>query len=224
MLEHAFRLGLDLVYREQLDFLTKLKWPSLTYENVPWALHTPRCTLQNWSLAGLLPDSLSSSAVMVGQVTNNVDTDLDRRSVTSWDVESAREDGELPTTLPVATLPVDSPVAVSSEQPPHFEHSRSLALISKNVTPSKMVKTHSFSKYDDDLELVLDSESDTEMQVDEQNDNKESVVTKPWEDYAAREFDFVLSRIYGNDRIIKLNAKVKYNFSSFPLLLAVYFT
>ncbi|KAJ8505625.1 hypothetical protein OPV22_006511 [Ensete ventricosum] len=195
---------------EQLDSLMKLKWPLLACENVPWALHTPLCTLQSWSPAGLIPDS-SFSAGMVGQATNFVDMDLDRRSVTSWEVESAREDGELPTALPVATMSVNSSLGLPNESFQHAEYSRSLALISKNVTPTKMVKTRSFSKYEDELELILDSESEREEQacVDQLTENVTSIVCKPWEDHAAREFDLVLSKTCGNDRTVKLNAKVK---------------
>lgn len=222
-MEHVFRFGFDLVYREQLDSLMKLKWPLLACENVPWALHTPLCTLQSWSPAGLILDS-SFSAGMVGEATNFVDMDLDRRSVTSWEVESAREDGELPTALPVATMSVNSSLGLPNESFQHAEHSRSLALISKNVTPTKMVKTRSFSKYEDELELIFDSESDLEEQacVDQLTENMTSIVCKPWEDHAAREFDLVLSRTCGNDRIIKLNAKVNHQFSfSFCTLFIV---
>ncbi|RWW29235.1 hypothetical protein GW17_00006254, partial [Ensete ventricosum] len=212
--------GLELPHQvqlmEQLDSLMKLKWPLLACENVPWALHTPLCTLQSWSPAGLIPDS-SFSAGMVGQATNFVDMDLDRRSVTSWEVESAREDGELPTALPVATMSVNSSLGLPNESFQHAEYSRSLALISKNVTPTKMVKTRSFSKYEDELELILDSESEREEQacVDQLTENMTSIVCKPWEDHAAREFDLVLSKTCGNDRTVKLNAKVNPQFSLF---------
>lgn len=204
-----FRFGFDLVYREQLDSLAKLKWPSLIYENVPWALHTPLCTLQKWSPAGLIPDS-SFSVSIAGHATNNVDLDMDRRSVTSWEVESAREDGELPTALPVATMPVDAPVSLSSEPLQLVDRSRSLALMSKNVTPMSMVQTRSFSKYEDELELVLDSDSEVEEQTysNHLNDNASSVVSKPWEDSAAKEFDLIFGRNHGKDSVVKLNVKV----------------
>ncbi|KAG6509070.1 THO complex subunit 5A-like [Zingiber officinale] len=195
---------------EQLDSLAKLKWPLLIYDNVPWASHTPVCTLQKWLPAGLIPDSSFSTSI-AGQATNNVDLDMDRRSVTSWEVENAREDGELPTALPVATMPVDAPVSLSSEPLQLVDRSRSLALMSKNVTPVSMIKTRSFSKYEDELELVLDSDSEAEEQAysNHLNENASSVVSNPWEDSAAKEFDFILGRNHGKDSVVKLNTKVK---------------
>lgn len=196
-------------YREQLDSLMKLRWPLLAYGDIPWALHDPLCNLQNWSSSELIPDSSSFSAVVVGQVAHVIDLDLDQRSVTSWEVESAREDGELPTVLPAANLPDDSKVTMAKGSSEHVEHSRSLALITKSVTPSKKVKSRMLRKSEDDLEFMLDSDSDIVEQtcIDQEIENVR-VVGKPWEDHAAKEFTLVLTRTYENERIAKLNAKV----------------
>ncbi|XP_010943078.2 THO complex subunit 5A [Elaeis guineensis] len=201
---------------EQLDSLMKLRWPLLAYGDIPWALHDPLCTLQNCSSSELIPDSSSFSAVVVGQVAHVIDLDLDRRSVTSWEVESAREDGELPTALPAANSPDDSKVTMANGSSEHVEHSRSLALITKSVTPSKKVKSRVLRKSEDDLELILDSDSELEEHtcIDQEIENVR--VGKPWEDHAAKEFTLILTRTYENERNAKLNAKVKIS-TEYPL-------
>lgn len=62
--------------------------------------------MQSWLPVGFVPASLLTG--MVGQSALSLHRDLERRSVTSWEIESAREDGELPTTVPDAKLSDDS--------------------------------------------------------------------------------------------------------------------
>ncbi|KAJ0984521.1 hypothetical protein J5N97_002877 [Dioscorea zingiberensis] len=195
---------------EQLSALRKLKWPVIAYKNVPWALHTPLCTLHQWSPA-VITDG--SSSAVAEQVVDPAGLDMDRRSVVAWDeVEGAREDGELPLAVTVVSS-AEKPKAASSTGFSELEHSRSFTLLSKNLTPSKKIKKqHSLlHKDEDDLELLIDSESDVDEQVypDQETESLKTVGGKPWEDHAAREFHLLLTRMDKSEQIVKLEAKVK---------------
>jgi len=197
--------NLLLTYREQLDSLSKLKMPQLMDGNVPWASHTPSCTLQHWSAVGVI-----LTVIPAEKVANSVGHDRERRSVTPWEeTESAREDGELPVAPPAPTSSED-PRKTTSNGFSELEHSRGLALITKSLTPTKQLKSQTFSKYDDDSELMLDSESDLEEQtcLDSEPEDASMDIEKPWEDHATREFHLVLSKRDRNDCNIKLEAKV----------------
>ncbi|PKU79903.1 hypothetical protein MA16_Dca012091 [Dendrobium catenatum] len=194
-------------YREQLNFLVKLKWPLLDNENVPWALHTPLCNLQQWLPVRPVVDS-SVSAVTAEKLVGSVGHELDRRSVPPSEIESAREDGELPMALPATVFPDDSSTKISNVSS-DLESSRSLTLISKNITPPKMVKSSSFGRHEDDLDLILDMESDVEEKVCiESETDIVGATEKPWVDHAAREFHLVLCRKDGNEQMLKLEATV----------------
>lgn len=177
-------------------------------DNVPWAKHTPSCTLQHWSLAGLLLDSSS----VAERSANSVGRDLERRSLTPWDeTEGTREDGEL-LVAPAAAILSEDPIKTPSNGFSELDHSRGLALITKSITPTKKVKSQNFSKHDDDSELMLDSESDEEAQtcLDSDTEDVNMTTEKPWKDHAVREFNLVLSSKYRNDSVIKLEAKVTF--------------
>lgn len=198
----------------QLDSLIKLKWPPLAYENTPWALHTPLCTLNSWSLAGTFPNSSSlvAAAAATGVATVSVDHDLDKRSVTSLEeVESTREDGELPLALPVASKSDDSLITLSNGASNLIEHSRSLSLISKSITHPKKIFSRSFSMSEDNPEIMLDSESETEEQTCTELDTEDAscIVEKPWKEHGSKEFSLILSKIFGSGQAMKLEAKVK---------------
>ncbi|PKA65642.1 hypothetical protein AXF42_Ash013056 [Apostasia shenzhenica] len=190
---------------EQLNSLVKLKWPSLEYENVPWALHIPVCSLQHWSLVGPIADS-SLSVITPEKIVDLVDHELDRRSVTPWEIESTREDGELPMALPATAVADDS--KKSSSLSPDLDRSTNLTLISKNMAPPKLVKSLSLIRQEDDLDLILDIESDMELCIEPETEIAD-VIEKPWLDHAAREFHLVLNRKDGSDQTLKLEAKVK---------------
>ncbi|XP_058097167.1 THO complex subunit 5A [Magnolia sinica] len=203
---------------EQLDSLTKLKWPPLIYENVPWGLHTASCTLQSWLSVGSTPIQASSSlsAVATEKIPNSLELDMDGRSAAfREDVESAREDGELPIVLQAPTLLNDS--KLSSSRGSDLEHSRHLALISKSMMPGNKGRSMSFKKPEDNMDLILDSESDLEelVFVERETENAAStggheMVGNSWEDYAVREFCLVLSKkTERNERHINLEAKIK---------------
>ncbi|XP_043709413.1 THO complex subunit 5B-like [Telopea speciosissima] len=205
----------------QLDFLMKLKWPPLTYENVPWASHNPLCNLQSWSSVGPSPHQVSSlPAVALEQVAEPLDLDTEGRSGTlREEMESAREDGELPAVVQVPTIINDTklpdaktPVSKVTD----VEHSRRLILLSKSVVPTfKKTKSLSFQKIDEDLELTLDDESDLDeaSQFEREPESAANIGCHKmvsWEDYGVKEFCLVLNRKIGKtERAINLEAKVK---------------
>ncbi|GAB2293773.1 hypothetical protein Dimus_027987 [Dionaea muscipula] len=213
------RVKAHLALVEQLDQLMKLKWPSLTSESVPWALHQPLCSLHSWSAVGPSSDvsmSLLGTNMVQGEDSSNVNL-MDVRSDTSKEVaEFVREDGELPTLLPALTAASNHhnlPVKEGSD----LDHSRGLALMSKTTgSPYKVVKTQSFRRLDEDSDLMLDSESDldepnkVEAEAEKAAADTDTTDGKSWVDYKAWEFSLVLTRKMGeNVGDVKLEAKVK---------------
>lgn len=202
-----------MAYREQLDSLAKRKLPPLLYKNVPWVLHTPSCTLQSWSSIGPTPnEASSSSAIAAEQVPNSLEPNNDVRSgALRENVESIQEDGELPVVVhaPTVTNYFQSPPKGSD-----LEHSRRLALISKSMVPSKMGRSPSSKKIEDNSELILDSESDLDEPActDQETDyatRYNGKAGKLWGDHAVREFRLVLNRrMDGSVKIMNLEAKV----------------
>lgn len=208
-----------LDYREQLDSLMKLKWPTVNYKSVPWALHTPLCNFSGWSSVG---SSLNlAPAVPVTskeQVQETADIDMDGKSGTvREEVENAREDGELPSLVPVASV-VNEAKSIPSKDS-ELEHSIRLTLISKSIlTPTGKTKSLSFRKHDDDSDLILDSDGDLDepaiMEPEAEHIGSDGCYVmeeNSWVDYGAREFSLVLTRkVDTNDRNVKLEAKVAY--------------
>ncbi|KAJ4966665.1 hypothetical protein NE237_018514 [Protea cynaroides] len=206
---------------EQLDFLMKLKWPPLTYENIPWASHNPLCTLQSWSSVGPSPLHVSSlSAVALEQVAEPLDLDTEGRSGTPReDMENAREDGELPAVVQVPTIitgtklpDAETPVSKVTD----VEHSRRVVLLSKSIVPTfNKTKSLSFRKNGEDSELLLDYDSDLDeaAQFEPGPDSAANIECHKmfsWEDYGVKEFCLVLNReIDKNERTINLEAQVK---------------
>ncbi|XP_068641219.1 THO complex subunit 5A-like isoform X2 [Aristolochia californica] len=207
----------QMALAEQLESLAKLKWPTLSYENVPWASHTPLCTIQSWVAGGTDLSQVSSiSAVPSEQVPETKDTEMDGPS------ENVQEDGELPTVsqAPIV-LNVNKPSPLSKG--PSLEHSRRLALISKSVVPSTPGKSSLSYKKNEDLDIILDGESDIDdVSYPEEMENDASlgifeIANKSWEEYAVREFRLVLSRkLEGNGRNLNLEVKIKIS-AEYPL-------
>nr|XP_023891239.1 THO complex subunit 5A-like [Quercus suber]POE62146.1 tho complex subunit 5b [Quercus suber] len=201
----------------QLDLLTKLKWPALTCQSVPWALHDPLCNLHGWSPVGPPPiQALSLPVIDTDQVQEPIDDDMIGRPVTSKEeLESAREDGELPLLLPSA---VTSDVKLNRSKGSNLEHSRQLTLITKSlVPPFTKAKSQSFKKFDEDSDLMLDTDSDQDgpayIEVEGENSafaQYNEMGEKLWVDFGVREFCLVLTRNMDTDkRIWKLEAKIK---------------
>ncbi|EFH39976.1 hypothetical protein ARALYDRAFT_494728 [Arabidopsis lyrata subsp. lyrata] len=199
-----------LALAEQLDLLMKHELPVVNCEDAPWALHKVLCALDSW-LHIRSSDSKSCSLTLnsVEQVPEPMEIDVDGRSVSGKeDLESIREDGELPSLVTAAASLTSSnhtPSKVSNQA-----RSRQLALMTKNLdSPISKGKSPSFKKYEDDLDLVLDDsevdEPPTEAHVEalcpEKADNS-------WVDYGVREFALVLSRKIDGGKLWKLEATV----------------
>lgn len=206
----------QLALAEQLSSLMKLKWPTLSYENVPWALHTPSCGLQSWSPVVSTPQVVSSSAVLaMEQVADPLDVVMDGRSSRSkQEIESATEDGELPSIVQVPNQMngVKTPPPKKSD----LEHSKHLVLISKSITPTiNKSKSPGIRRHDENTELMLDSDSepDERTPIEQDTDNIENIGWNEiggntWEDYGVREFILVLTRRMDKERTITLKAKI----------------
>ncbi|KAJ1281171.1 hypothetical protein BS78_04G287400 [Paspalum vaginatum] len=195
----------------QLDYLTKLKWPRIEHSNAPWASRSPLCSLHSWSLTGSFPEPLSRSSLMVSGAASSVDSDVER-SVTNWEeTEGTREDGELPVVDPSKKDPSGSTILHSEVSPEIRSHSRGLSLISKSATPSKLSISHSFGRNEDDLDLLMYSDSELEDQpcILEETEKSSLIVDNSWEDYASKEFTMVLSKTMKNGPKVMLEAKVK---------------
>uniref|UniRef100_A0A2P2KEJ6 THO complex subunit 5B n=1 Tax=Rhizophora mucronata TaxID=61149 RepID=A0A2P2KEJ6_RHIMU len=227
------RTTAQLALTEQLDSLGKLKWPSLNCKSVPWALHSPLCYLHSWSPAGPCPSQPSAEPVSdTDQVAKAIDVDMDgRHGISKEESEGAREDGELPSLVPVASVANDFKL-----QPPskvsNVEHSRDLALISKiMISPVNKMKSQSFKKYDEDSDLLLDIDSDHDELANVEPDVENAIYFQSsemaknlWVDYGAKDYSIVLTRKMDSDeKIVKMEAKIKISME-YPLrppLLAV---
>ncbi|KAF6143996.1 hypothetical protein GIB67_017604 [Kingdonia uniflora] len=206
---------------EQLDSLSRLKWPTLGYEKIPWAFHTASCDLHSW-LEMLLPNEGLSIPVAVEQAADLMDLDIDGRSSRSKEeIESAREDGELPSGIPVPVVVTEAnvpPPKISTD----LDHSRQLTLISKSmISPMNKGRSLSFRKHDDDSELLIDSESDVDEPIPTEEEPEyaasHAMVDKSWENYGVKEFIMALSKSAdGSGGIVNLEAKIKIS-KEYPL-------
>ncbi|TVU28635.1 hypothetical protein EJB05_20159 [Eragrostis curvula] len=199
----------------QLDYLTKLRWPRIEPKNTPGASRNPLCSLHSWSLTGSFPEPSHRLSLMVSGAASSAESDIERRSVTHWgETESTREDGELPVVVAAENELNGSAVldSVDSEMSPEVRsHSRGLSLISKSATPSKLSISHSFGRYEDDVDLLMYSDSELEDQpcIHEETEKCSVSIDRSWEDYATREFTMVLSKSIKNGPKVMLEAKVK---------------
>ncbi|XP_047320018.1 THO complex subunit 5B isoform X2 [Impatiens glandulifera] len=200
----------QIALAEQLDLLLKLKWPNLACKDVPWALHAPLCSIVGWSPVRS-PDSHERSPAIAdieqAQTTSEVSTEK-RSGNGKEEMESVREDGELPSLIPV----VSSEVEITPSKISELEHIKQMSLISKNmVSPINMAKSQSFKKNEDDIDLIMDSDSDIEgpALVNQETEKMPAAVGNSWVQYGMREYCLVLSRITDKDKTnVKLEAKV----------------
>ncbi|XP_051192497.1 THO complex subunit 5A isoform X2 [Lolium perenne] len=196
----------------QLNYLTKLKWPQIEHQNTPWASRTPLCNLHSWSLTGFFPEPSACSALMVSEPAGSVDSDTERRSVTNWqETEGIAEDGELPLVVAAEHTSSGSIMSHSEVSPEVRNHSRGLSLITKSATPSKLSISHSFGRNEDDLDFLMDSDTELEELACADQETVQGTITidKSWEDYASREFTMVLSKTLTNGPKVMLEAKIK---------------
>uniref|UniRef100_A0A7N0TQ76 THO complex subunit 5 n=1 Tax=Kalanchoe fedtschenkoi TaxID=63787 RepID=A0A7N0TQ76_KALFE len=197
----------QLALQEQLDSLLKLQWPPLMCENAPWALQAHSCDIQSCSHI----DSFSSVTSIASEQTSGApEKDANGKIDNSKDeVEGAREDGELPSLVPV--------VNVSSDLKANFDHGKRVALISKAVpSPMNKSKSQSFKKLDEDPDLMLESDGEydepakNDAQADDLADSSCSVINaKPWENYGVAEFSLVMmKKIESSKTNTKLEARI----------------
>ncbi|WVZ73500.1 hypothetical protein U9M48_021799 [Paspalum notatum var. saurae] len=149
--------------------------------------------------------------LMVSGAASSVDSDVER-SITNWEeTEGTREDGELPVVVPSENEPSGSTILHSEVSPEIRSHSRGLSLISKSSTPSKLSISHSFGRNEDDLDLLMysDSESEDLPCILEETEKSSPIIDKSWENYASKEFTMVLSKTMKNGPKVMLEAKVK---------------
>lgn len=212
-----------LDYRDQLDSLTKLKWPSLTCESVPWALHTPLCNLDGWVPMGPAANQPASSPVVGAGQGQEPNVGADGRSgTTKEDLETVREDGELPSLIAAASVASDAKLNASKES---NVDSRQLTLISKSIiSPISKAKSLSFKKHEDDTDFMLDDDSDadepvrTELETDDVAYLTDARTENSWLYYGVREYCLVLTRKMGaKEPSVKLEAKVSGFLSFFSL-------
>ncbi|XP_073122617.1 THO complex subunit 5B isoform X2 [Henckelia pumila] len=215
----------QLALKDLLGSLTKRNWPTLTCENVPWASHTPRCNLHGWlSLAFACDNNTSLPVTDMGHGERPASFDEDSKSALSKEeMETTTEDGELPSLFPVATG-VNN-VKLTPSKGNEVEHSRKLGYISKSIiSPMSKGKSPSFKKYEEDIDLMVESENelDEPVQVEEVSDDASplgalGMVKNSWADCGVQEYSLVLMRKLDNgSENMKLEAKIKIS-SEYPL-------
>ncbi|KAK6256582.1 hypothetical protein QUC31_000041 [Theobroma cacao] len=206
----------ELALVEQLDSLMKLKWPSLNCKSVPWALHTPLCSLHSWSSVGPKVNETSSEPVPDREpVQEHMDVDMDGRSgMSKEELEGLREDGELPSLLSAPSVKNDAKLTMLKGS--SLNHSKQLALISKNIlSPVSKGKSPSFKKHDDESDFMLETDSDLDEPAETETENTASsqcyeIAEKAWVDYGIKEFVLLLTRkMDTSGQNMKLEAKVK---------------
>ncbi|CAN4092697.1 unnamed protein product [Withania somnifera] len=212
----------QLALKEQLDSLMNLNWPVLAGRNVPWASHEPCCSLHAWMPLGSSPSQVSSLAITdTEQVQCPSEAMVDGKSASSKEeIESTREDGELPSLVPVISI---NDTNVTPSKRTDFDHSMKLTFISKSTSsPMTKGKSPSFKKYGDDTDLILesDSEMDDIVQIELDSSNTPvcaGVSDKSWLDYKVQEYCLVLTRKMDNkERNMKLESKIKIS-KEYPL-------
>ncbi|XP_057428518.1 THO complex subunit 5A [Lotus japonicus] len=195
----------QLALLEQLESLKKLKWPLLSCKSVPWALHTPLCNLDGWSPVRALPVPNEASSMAIIEIEKHTQEPMDvdvieRSGATKEELESLREDGELPTLLPNTSK---------------FDRSKQVSLISKSP-PLNKARSQSFKKVDDNSDFLLDTESDFDepAHIEQEHENISSDYcarkSVSWIDSGVKEFVLVLSRkTNAVERNVNLEAKIK---------------
>ncbi|KZV54577.1 THO complex subunit 5 [Dorcoceras hygrometricum] len=215
----------QLALEELLGSLTKRNWPTLTCENVPWASHNPRCNLHGWLALSFACDNNTSLPVTdMGRGERPAGFDEDCKAALSKDeMEITTEDGELPSLLPIATGVKN--VKLTPLKGNEVEHSRKLSFISKSIiSPLSKGKLPSFKKYEEDIDLMVESENeyDEPVQVEDVSDDAsplggQGMVKNHGTDYGVQEYSLVLMRKLDNgNENMKLEAKIKIS-AEYPL-------
>ncbi|KAL3514529.1 hypothetical protein ACH5RR_027246 [Cinchona calisaya] len=200
----------QLALVEQLDLLVKFNWPSLTTRSVPWASYSPQCSLHGWSLIGSSPNQtpLSTSDVEQIQVPES-ETD-GKSDVPKQAVETLQEDGELPSLALITAVAND--VKLTPSKGSDLDLSRRLPLISKSMlSPANKGKSPSFKRHDEDVDLILESESELdEPAVIEPDIDNADMIDNSWADSGVQEYRLsFIRKISNSEKNFKLEAKIK---------------
>ncbi|KAL4196681.1 hypothetical protein AMTRI_Chr04g247400 [Amborella trichopoda] len=213
------RMKAQLVLSEQLDLLAQHKWPPLTYEDVPWALHSPLCALSSWLPVDLTPEGDSSVSTVGGeQLLESLETENDGKSGTlKEELESTREDGELPLLI-IQGSTLSNEIKLPIHKVSNLEHSQDLNFISKSNMPSKgkPQTPRKLGALEEYSEVILEDETDEDMPAYDSETEDASGVgchkkdKKSWKDSATREFILVLSyQMNSDEKKVNLEARVK---------------
>ncbi|XP_027094181.2 THO complex subunit 5B-like [Coffea arabica] len=207
----------QLALAEQLDSLVKSKWPALTCGSVPWASHSPQCSLHDWSLIGSSPNHTPSLPVSDVEQVQGPDAEIGGKSgVSNRVVENLQEDGELPSLMSITAVINDVKLTPSKDS--DLDLPRRLPLISKSIlSPANKGKSPSFKRHDEDIDLILDSESelDEPAVVEPETDNAPvsraiDMVESSWADCGIQVYRLTLLRTLNNgQKNFKLEAKIK---------------
>ncbi|CAN6478618.1 unnamed protein product [Victoria cruziana] len=220
------RIKAQSALAEHLDSLQKLKWPELKYKNIPWALHNPLCHLESWSPVGDTTELLPSVSADEAEASKPMGLGgVAVPELLKDEVESAREDGELPSLMQL-TIPINPPLKGSVD-----EHSRTLNLISKSITPKRTSNGHmSWKQKENDLHSELGfasgSEDDEplydELETEVAVTNSSLIRKSFWKDYGAKDFLLVLKSTANDEKNVYLEAKVKVSME-YPLRPPLFF-
>ncbi|MFS7911206.1 putative THO complex, subunit 5 protein [Helianthus anomalus] len=203
----------QLALAEQIDSLTKLKWPSLTCQTVPWFSHARLCSLQNWTI---IPSHKPTTPIEEQNQSRQELETVAGPDTSKSEIENIREDGELPSLNPAATVANEIVVTVTPLKISGTDHSKRLALITKSVaSPMSKGKSPSSRKLDEDLDLMLvsDDEVDEPLQSEPEpvltGNGGVHVIDNSWIACGARDYRLVLMRkVNSGDGYIKLEAKI----------------
>ncbi|KAI7735044.1 hypothetical protein M8C21_017148 [Ambrosia artemisiifolia] len=201
----------QLALAEQIDSLTKLKWPSLTCQTVPWFSHARLCSLQSWTV---MPSNKPTAPVEEQNQARQEVEMVGGPDTSRAEIESIREDGELPSLNPAATVANETtvtPLKISG-----IEHSKRLALITKSVaSPMSKGKSPSSRKLDEDLDLMLVSDSEVDEPPQTEPDTVLTgsggiqVNDNSWIACGVQDYRLILTRkADSGDGYIKLEAKI----------------
>ncbi|XP_076912835.1 THO complex subunit 5A [Bidens hawaiensis] len=206
----------QMALAEQIDSLTKLKWPSLTCQAVPWFSHTRQCSLQSWTIIPLhKPTAPIEEQNQTQQEVNTVGGPGPGPDTSKPETENITEDGELPSLNP--TTVIGKEITITPLKVSGTEHSKRLALITKSVgSPMSKGKSPSSRRLDDEFDLMMsvsDSEVDEPQQTEPETVLTETggikVIDNSWIACGVRDYCLILTRNLNNsDGLLKLKAKI----------------
>lgn len=180
-------------------------------QNVTWAAQEHLCSLHRWSHIG---SSISQEVLLprmdVEQDHDSFNVNMGVRAESSKEeVGLLTEDGELPSLIPAAVVADDRSTA-NINQGLGVNRSKRMTLISKSVAlPVRTARNQSFGRYEEDTDLILDSESEVDDPIKIESENDIVIEENHWVDYGVKEFNLVLTRKRDGEDNVDLEAKIK---------------